>query len=67
MRGLTRGQTAVDDRTLLSTDLNLATDGIDVVFTEAHNAVSRVEVVQRLHSMVHDGERGQALVVTHLA
>ena len=60
--GLTWWQAPVYDGALKSSDFNLSADGVDVVLTEADDAVSRSQVVQRLQCIVRDGERSQALV-----
>ena len=64
--GPTWWQAAVYDRTLQSSDFDLSADGVDVVLTEADDAVPRSQVVQRLQRAVRDGERGQALVCVDL-
>ena len=64
--GLTWWQAPIYDRALQSSDFDLSADGVDVVLTEADDAVPRAQVVQRLQRIFRDGKRGQALVCVDL-
>lgn len=51
---LTRWKASVDDCTLQASDLDLPTDGVNIVFAEADDAVAWSQVIQRLHSTVQN-------------
>lgn len=64
--GFTWGQAPVDDCALQAAGLYLPADGVDVVLAEAYDAITWPQVVQGLHSVLHQRERREPLVAANL-